>query len=69
MKYLAWSGVVLALIGIVQAFFLGVAYVYEGHGLHPAICGALTVILALGGWWMAGWAERLEADELNGDTE
>ena len=63
MKYLAWSGVVLALIGIVQNLFLGMSYHFEGYGLHPAICGGMSLILAFGGWWLAGWAERLEAEE------
>ena len=63
MKYAAWFGIVLALVGIVQAFFLGVSWYFEGYGLHPAICGVLSLILALGGWWMAGWAEHLEAED------
>lgn len=63
MKYAAWFGIVLALVGIVQTIFLGLSYHYEGYGLHPAICGVLAGVLAFGGWWMAGWAERLEAEE------
>ena len=63
MKYAAWFGIVLALVGIVQTLFLGLSYHLEGHGLHPAICGVLAGFLAFAGWWMAGWAERLEADE------
>ena len=63
MKYAAWFGIVLALVGIVQAFFLGVSWYFEGYGLHPAICGVLSLILALGGWWLAGWAEHLEAED------
>lgn len=63
MKYLAWSGIALALVGIVQSLFLAVSWLDQGYGLHPAICGVLAGFLAFGGWWMAGWAERLEADE------
>ena len=57
MKFLAMTLTLLALAGLGLSLFAGMAYHFEGHGLHPALaalCGALS---GFAGLWAAGKVE------------
>ena len=43
-----------ALAGLAFSLLLGMAYHFEGHGLHPALAGLFGALSASAGWEAAG---------------
>lgn len=54
MKFLAMTLVLLALLGLGVSLFAGVAYHFDGHGLHPALAGLCGAFCGFAGWFAAG---------------
>lgn len=54
MKFLAMTLVLIALAGLGLSLFAGMAYHFDGHGLHPALAGLLGALSLFAGWMAAG---------------
>lgn len=54
MKFLAMILVLIALAGLGLSLFAGMAYHFDGHGLHPALAGLCAAFCAFAGLWAAG---------------
>ena len=54
MKFLAMTLVLIALAGLGLSLFAGMAYHFDGHGLHPALAGLCGALSASAGWLAAG---------------
>ncbi len=54
MKFLAMTLTLLALAGLGLSLFAGLAYHFEGKGLHPALAGLGGAFCTAAGLWAAG---------------
>ena len=59
MKFLAMILVLIALAGLGLSLFAGMAYHFDGYGLHPALAGLLGGFAGVAGWLAAGKVEDL----------
>ena len=57
MKAIYAATMLLSLVGVSVLTFLGVSWIMEGHGLHPAVCGLGGCLFASAGWHAAGQIE------------
>lgn len=63
MKYIYGLVLILSPIGAFMYAMLGMAWVYEGHGLNPWIAGPVALICLLAGYIAAGQLVDLENGE------
>lgn len=49
LKYLLGFSMLASLYGMGQLFILAIGYMEQGQGLHPAIAGALGLVLLVAG--------------------
>ena len=54
MKFPAMTLVLLALAGLGLSLFAGLAYHFDGHGLHPALAVLCGAFCTFAGLWAAG---------------
>ena len=54
MRFLAMTLTLLALAGLGLSLFAGMAYHFDGHGLHPALAGLCGAFCGFAGLWAAG---------------
>lgn len=54
MKFLAMALVLVALAGLGMSLFAGMAYHFDGYGLHPALAGLCAAFYICVGLWAAG---------------
>ena len=54
MKFLAMILVLIALAGLGLSLFAGMAYHFDGYGLHPALAVLGGAFCAAAGLWAAG---------------
>lgn len=59
MKFIYALIMCAALAGLALSLFLGMAYHFEGKGLHPALAGLFGALSASAGWLAAGKVEDL----------
>lgn len=63
MKFMYGFTIMAALAAITIFALMGLAYIYEGKGLHPVLAGFYMLICALCAWILAGNLDRQEKND------
>ena len=64
MKFALAAYLVFAFVAFCVFVMLGLAWVYVGTGLHPALAGAGCLYFAVSASWVAGWLQALADAEI-----